>query len=103
MTDICYTAFEVNYRNLPKATHYNGERILLVYDGRRAIKIFLSERKSMEGKDLSAFDALGRLKEGNKIYINAAHGVGDISPERRLYTSKNGQKPYAVIVSCSDS
>ena len=46
---------------------------------------------------------LEKLKEGNKIYLNAKIGSGDISPERRLETSKNGQKPYAVIVSCSDS
>ena len=44
-----------------------------------------------------------RLKEGNKRYLNARTGSGDISPEIRLNLSKNGQKPYAVIVSCSDS
>ena len=44
-----------------------------------------------------------RLKEGNKRYLNARTGSGDISPETRLNLSKNGQKPYAVIVSCSDS
>ena len=56
-------------------------------------------------KEISAvsFNALERLKEGNKIYINSARCVGDISPEKRLHTSKNGQHPYAVIVSCSDS
>ena len=47
--------------------------------------------------------ALQRLKEGNKIYVNSSKGEGDISPERRLDTYKNGQKPYAVIVSCADS
>ena len=46
---------------------------------------------------------LERLKAGNKSYLNAKTGSGNISPEIRLYTSKNGQKPYAVIVSCSDS
>ena len=47
--------------------------------------------------------ALQRLKDGNKIYLNSKTASGDISPERRLYTTKNGQKPYAVIISCSDS
>ncbi len=47
--------------------------------------------------------ALERLKAGNKDYLNAKKGSGDISPEIRLRTSKYGQKPYAVIVSCSDS
>ena len=58
---------------------------------------------SMNKKDLSALNPLERLKEGNKTYINSVNGAGDISPEKRLDTSKNGQKPYAVIVSCSDS
>ena len=47
--------------------------------------------------------ALERLKAGNGEYLNAKTGSGDISPEIRLHTSKYGQKPYAVIVSCSDS
>ena len=50
-----------------------------------------------------AFNALERLKEGNKIYINSTKGVGDVSSEKRLDTYKNGQHPFAVIVSCSDS
>ncbi len=58
---------------------------------------------SMKDKNISAADALEKLKEGNKVYMNSVKGVGDISPERRLYTSEHGQQPYAVIVSCSDS
>ena len=50
-----------------------------------------------------ALNALKRLKEGNKIYVNSKNAVGDISPERRIETYKNGQKPYAVIISCADS
>ena len=50
-----------------------------------------------------ALGALERLKEGNRIYINSSKGEGDISPEKRLDTYKNGQKPYAVIVGCADS
>lgn len=57
----------------------------------------------MQEKHISALNALERLKQGNKIYINSAKSAGDISPEKRLYTSVHGQKPYAVIVSCSDS
>lgn len=57
----------------------------------------------MQEEYVSPSDALERLKEGNRNYLNAKTGSGDISPEKRLYTSKNGQKPYAVIVSCSDS
>lgn len=57
----------------------------------------------MNNQSLSACAALERLKEGNKAYVTATTGSGDISPELRLATSKNGQQPYAVIVSCSDS
>ena len=34
---------------------------------------------------------------------NARSGSGDISPEIRLRTSRNGQEPYAIIITCSDS
>lgn len=57
----------------------------------------------MTNKHTDAQNALERLKAGNKTYIGSAQSVGDISPEKRLYTAENGQKPYAVIVSCSDS
>lgn len=48
-------------------------------------------------------DALERLKEGNKKYLTAKTCAGDASCEARLYTSEHGQKPYAVVVCCSDS
>ena len=51
----------------------------------------------------TAICALARLKEGNKIYINSTSPVGDISPSKRASGWANGQRPYAVIVSCSDS
>ena len=57
----------------------------------------------MQQQYVSALNALERLKQGNKIYVNSVKGVGDISPEKRLYTCTNGQKTYAVIVGCSDS
>lgn len=57
----------------------------------------------MQKEIISASTALKRLKDGNKIYINSRTCNGDISPEIRTLTSENGQKPYAVIVTCSDS
>ena len=57
----------------------------------------------MQKEYISAEDALKRLKKGNEIYLNAKTGSGDISADIRLATSVNGQKPYAVIVTCSDS
>lgn len=57
----------------------------------------------MQEQKSDALSALERLKQGNNAYIGAARCTGDVSPEKRLYTSQNGQKPYAVIISCSDS
>lgn len=48
-------------------------------------------------------DVLKRLKEGNAKYLNAAHGLGDVSPAIRRDTAVNGQHPYAAVVACSDS
>ena len=57
----------------------------------------------MNEQNHTAFNALQRLKEGNKIYLSAERAVGDISPEKRVDTFSNGQHPYAVVVSCADS
>lgn len=57
----------------------------------------------MHEECVSAEAALKRLKVGNLNYLNSKTGCGDVSPETRLYTSQHGQKPYAVIVACSDS
>lgn len=57
----------------------------------------------MENQNLTAMDALEKLKEGNKQYLNALTNPGDISQEIRHATCENGQKPYAVVVTCSDS
>ncbi|WP_294483528.1 carbonic anhydrase [uncultured Ruminococcus sp.] len=52
---------------------------------------------------VSADRALEMLKEGNIKYLAAKTSLGDISTEKRRETCKNGQQPYAVIVTCSDS
>lgn len=54
-------------------------------------------------KNISAEEALERLKAGNEAYLHSKTGEGDISPEKRLDTYENGQKPYAIIIGCSDS
>ena len=53
--------------------------------------------------NISAKDALNKLKAGNEIYLTSKICSGDISPEKRKYTCENGQQPYAVIIGCSDS
>ncbi len=52
---------------------------------------------------LSTNEALYRLIEGNQRYLSAETPCGDISPAIRKATCENGQYPYAVIVTCSDS
>ena len=52
---------------------------------------------------VSADRALEMLKEGNQKYLAAKTSLGDISLEKRRETCENGQQPYAVIVTCSDS
>ena len=48
-------------------------------------------------------EAMARLVEGNKSYQAAKQGIGDISQVRRTQTLEEGQHPYAIIVTCSDS
>lgn len=50
-----------------------------------------------------ALQILERLKLGNKKYLSSTTPLGDISPEARERTVLEGQKPYAVIITCSDS
>lgn len=51
----------------------------------------------------TAEEALEKLKKGNAQYLSAAANDGDISPALRRKTSEEGQFPYAVVVTCSDS
>lgn len=51
---------------------------------------------------LSADDALKKLKAGNEAYINAKLNPADISAASRKSVIE-GQSPYAVIITCSDS
>ena len=54
-------------------------------------------------KNISAEEAIAKLKEGNEKYIFSETGAGDISLEKRMHTYQNGQYPYAIIIGCSDS
>lgn len=47
--------------------------------------------------------ALEKLKAGNASYIDAKVNSEDISQAKRTDTLVNGQKPYAIIITCSDS
>lgn len=52
---------------------------------------------------MNAEQALARLERGNHVYLRATRNTADISPEVRFHSALNGQLPYAVIVTCSDS
>lgn len=56
-----------------------------------------------ESTGFSAEEAFIKLQQGNEKYLNASTASGDISPEIRKDTYENGQHPYAIIVTCSDS
>ncbi len=47
-------------------------------------------------------DSLQRLVDGNATYLSGQN-TSDISAERREDTAENGQAPFAVVVTCSDS
>lgn len=48
-------------------------------------------------------EALRRLREGNRIYVEALDHERDLSPERIRDLFERGQKPFATIVTCADS
>lgn len=48
-------------------------------------------------------EIIDKLKEGNKKYLEAKTNDGDISAAIRKDTTENGQHPYAIVVTCSDS
>lgn len=53
--------------------------------------------------NISAKEAMQKLVEGNKKYMEASMNPGNISPEIREFTCKYGQEPYAIVLACSDS
>ena len=53
--------------------------------------------------DESPERAMRKLVVGNHIYRDSCRNPADISYGRRTETAKNGQKPYAAILTCSDS
>ena len=52
---------------------------------------------------ISAEEAKKKLIEGNQKYLDAKAGTGDISKALRLKTAEEGQHPYAIVITCSDS
>jgi carbonic anhydrase len=52
---------------------------------------------------ISGNEALQLLVEGNKRFAKGALAVKDMGAARRENLSANGQEPFAVVVTCSDS
>ena len=59
--------------------------------------------EGMQKGNLSAAEALQKLKDGNQRYLTAMTNPGDVSPKIRQKTCDEGQVPYAIVVTCSDS
>ena len=52
---------------------------------------------------MGAGQALERLREGNRAYLEARSNPGAIDPELRRRLAAEGQRPYAVVLTCADS
>lgn len=52
---------------------------------------------------MNAKESLKKLEVGNSIYVEALTNKSNISKQLRKETSQNGQHPYAVVLTCSDS
>lgn len=48
-------------------------------------------------------EGIERLKKGNEQFLHSRNEIGDISEAIRIDTAKNGQHPFAIIITCSDS
>lgn len=63
----------------------------------------------MHNLDLNRFssdevkEALNRLMNKNDEFTHSNRNTGDVSEARRIDTAENGQHPYAVVITCSDS
>ena len=51
----------------------------------------------------TAEEALAKLRRGNEAFLTRETPLGDVSPRLRLQTCEQGQKPYAIVICCSDS
>ncbi|MGE5543373.1 MAG: carbonic anhydrase [Bacillota bacterium] len=58
---------------------------------------------SDEGKTVSVETALNILKAGNRRFVNGMYSLKDLGRNKREDLLANGQHPFAVIITCSDS
>ena len=62
-----------------------------------------SKEKYLPNEFADAQSVLTYLEQQNEIYVQTGKNDGDLSKSKRKDTTENGQHPYAVIVTCSDS
>lgn len=68
-----------------------------------SIKYISEQTLEMEVAQMNSSEALKKLLDGNRQYVETGLPCGDVSPEKRLKLASYGQEPYAIIISCSDS
>lgn len=56
-----------------------------------------------EKKENIINEVIEKLKQGNAEFVKKEKNEGDISQTIRTKTVEEGQKPYAVVITCSDS
>ncbi|MDO4622684.1 MAG: carbonic anhydrase [Eubacteriales bacterium] len=52
---------------------------------------------------MSPAEAVSKLKEGNRQFVQSKVNIGDVSEAIRRKTFLYGQHPYAIILTCSDA
>ena len=52
---------------------------------------------------MPADQALQRLRDGNAAFVEAGTITADVSASARKRTLEQGQDPYAIVITCSDS
>lgn len=52
---------------------------------------------------ISAFEALQRLREGNRRFVSDVKSMATLSSQARRSELAAGQEPFAIILGCSDS
>ena len=57
----------------------------------------------MESYIYTANEAKRKLIDGNEKYVTAKNVSIDVSEKILINSSRNGQNPYAIIITCSDS
>ena len=52
---------------------------------------------------ISAFDALERLREGNRRFTSGERGLDTLTGQKRRSALSSSQEPFAIVLGCSDS